>query len=111
MAQKKISYSIDDGEAFFANEVTVNFNQQQFVLDFKQITPRFDPRSNEAPVLRIKHSPIILSPAHLKQFSEILQKAIQDYEKKIEEIKLPDKTEKLKKKDSEINSDIMSYYG
>jgi len=44
MVEKKVNFGIEDGDNFFAHEVSVNFNPTQFVLDFKCITPRVDPR-------------------------------------------------------------------
>ncbi|MFH2028171.1 MAG: hypothetical protein ABIJ08_03465, partial [Nanoarchaeota archaeon] len=54
--EKRVNFGINDGDAFFAHEISVNFNPTQFVLDFKSITPRVDPRSNEGPVIALKHN-------------------------------------------------------
>jgi|TARA_B100002003_G_C13871732_1_gene426180 hypothetical protein len=85
----KINLSIDDGEAFFAHELSTNFNPTQFVLDFKNVTPRVDARSKDAPVLRIKHNVVIVEPFHMKKIVEFLEKRIKAYEKTFGEIEKP----------------------
>ncbi len=116
MAEKKINFGIDDGDNFFAHEASVNFNPTQFILDFKCITPRVDPRSNEGPLITIKHNVIMLEAYHAKRFLEFLQKRVDDYEKEFGKITKPKamkmidkKRKKMPKKKEKI--DTPSYFG
>lgn len=116
MAEKKINFSIQEGDAFFAHEASINFNPTQFVLDFKSVTPRVDPRSNEGQVISIKHNVIILDVFHAKKFVEFMKNRIDDYEKefgKIEKPKAIANLEKKKKvsKDEKKEGNIPNYFG
>jgi len=98
MQEKRINFDIKDGEVFFAHELSVNFNPTQFVFDFRSITPRVDPRSNEGPVIAIKHNVILVEPYHAKSIAEFLLKKIGDYEKNFGKIEKPKALEELEKK-------------
>lgn len=98
MPVKKLSVKIEDGDAFFAHETSINFSPTQIVLDFKNITPRMDPRAGADPILVLKHNPIILSPDHAKNLAELLNKIIKRYEKEFGKIKKPAALEKYEKK-------------
>jgi len=98
MAEKKINFGINDGDNFFAHEVSVNFNPTQFILDFKCITPRVDPRSNEGPFINIKHNVVMMDVFHAKKFMEFLSKRIEDYEKEFGKIEKPSAVKKIEKK-------------
>ena len=78
------NFGIDDGASFFVDEVSITVQPQRFVLDFKTITPRNDVRGN---VVHIKHNVGVLEPYTLKNFLEILNRVIRDYEKKFGVIK------------------------
>ncbi len=115
--EKKINLSINEGEVFFAHEVSVNFNPTQFVLDFKNITPRMDPRSQDGPTLSIKHNVVLVEPYHLKKFQEFLNKRISDYEKEFGKIEKPkaieayNKKHKKKKVEKSDKTPVPSYFG
>ena len=116
MTEKKINFGIDDGDAFFAHEVSVNFNPTQMVLDFKSITPRVDPRSNEGTVIHLKHNVILLDVYHAKKFSEFLNKRVADYEKDFGKIEKPESVkqyEKKKKKEDKTKEivKVPEYFG
>ena len=59
-----ININIQDGEPIFAHEMSVNFTPTQFVLDFKCITPRNDPRSKTRASFLLKHSVVMVDPWH-----------------------------------------------
>ena len=61
--QKQINLNINDGEPFFAHEVSMNFTPTQISMDFKCITPRTDPRS-KGPTFLLKHNVVMLEPWH-----------------------------------------------
>ena len=118
MTEKKINFGIQDGDTFFAHEVSANFNPTQFVLDFKNITPRVDPRSNEGPVVSIKHNVILMDVYHTKKFVEFLNNRLKDYEKEFGKIETPnavkviEKKRKAEAKDKNKESvDVPTYFG
>ena len=69
---KKINVSINEGKEFFAHEASINFNPMQFILDFRSVTPRVDPRSREAPTIVMRHNVVMLDPYHVQQFHNLL---------------------------------------
>lgn len=87
--KKQINMNIDDGEEFFAHELSINFNPMQFILDFKCITPRIDARSQSTPLLAMKHNVIMLDPWHAKQISELLANVIKKFEEQFGRIEKP----------------------
>lgn len=98
MEKKRINLNIIDGPEFFAHETSINFSPTQFVLDFKTITPRIDPRSKEAHHYVIRHNVIMLDPYHAKKLHELLSDAIKNYEKEFGKIEKPKQIKKLEKK-------------
>lgn len=116
--EKKINLNISDGDAFFAHEVSVNFSPLQFILDFKSITPRTDPRSNQGPVLSMKHNVIMVDPYHLQEIVALINDTIKRYEEQFGKIKKPKQIEMLEKKNKnlvskqkETSSQIPTYLG
>jgi hypothetical protein len=73
----------------------------QFVFDFKSVTPRMDPRSKQKPTFTMRHNVVLVDPWHAKQMVAVLQKAIENYEKKFGKI---DKPKQLKKIDKDRKS-------
>ncbi|SRR3989344_1644202 len=95
---KKVNMTIKEGDAFFAHEVSINFNPMNFILDFKNVTPRVDPRSNDSLVLHMAHNVIIVDPYHAKKISELLTKVVGDYEKQLGKIEVPKALKKYEEK-------------
>jgi len=91
--ERKIQFGINDGKAFFAHEMSINFSPMQFILDFKSITPRVDPRNKEGEVISLEHNVVLVDPYHAKNIHELLGKVIEDYEKKFGQIKKPKQIE------------------
>ncbi|MCX8147075.1 MAG: DUF3467 domain-containing protein [Candidatus Woesearchaeota archaeon] len=87
--EKKVNMSINNGSVFYAHELSINFNPLNFIFDFKNVTPRVDPRSKEGLVLHMDHNVIITDPYHAKKISELLNKVIADYEKQFGKIEMP----------------------
>ncbi|MBU0461733.1 MAG: DUF3467 domain-containing protein [Nanoarchaeota archaeon] len=97
--EKKLNIHIDEGDTFFTNEVSVNFNPMQFFIDFKNVAPRVDIRSKEGEVfINIKHNVITFDPHHGKQILELLAKAMENYEKEFGPIEKPKAIDALEKK-------------
>jgi len=116
MQEKKINLSISEGSEFFAHEVTINFNPTQFIMDFKCITPRSYPRSQEGPTIAMKHNIVMLDAYHAKKFNELMGKILAQYEKEFGKIKKPKSIEIAEKKrpKMEIKKDkatVPSYFG
>jgi len=97
---EQINLNINDGEPFFAHEVTVNFTPMQMTMDFKCITPRTDPRSKK-PSFQLKHNVIMLDPYHAKTMLGILSNVLQNYEKEFGKIQKPKALTKAEKKQKE----------
>jgi hypothetical protein len=91
---KNINMTIKEGDSFFSHEVSINFSPMNFILDFKNITPRVDPRSNEGLVLHMEHNVVIVDPYHAKKIYELLGKVIGDYEKDLGKIEIPKAVQK-----------------
>lgn len=95
---KKVNMSIKDGPAFFAHEISVNFNPTNLIFDFKNITPRVDPRSNDGLVLHMEHNVVIVDPFHAKKFIELLNRVVGDYENEFGKIEMPKAMKKYEEK-------------
>jgi len=100
MQEKKINFSINEGDEFFAHEVTINFNPTQFIFDFKCVTPRSDPRIQQGPTLAIKHNVVMLDVYHAKKLHELLGNIVGRYEKDYGKIGKPKAIEKAEKNKS-----------
>ncbi|MBN2112366.1 DUF3467 domain-containing protein [Candidatus Woesearchaeota archaeon] len=123
MEQKQsINLTINDGEPFFAHEMSVNFNPMQFILDFRSVTPRNDPRTKGRPSLHLKHNVIMVDPWHMIQIRDVFNRMIEAYEKEFGKIKKPKAIETFEKKQSkgakenkkqkdEAETEAPSYFG
>jgi hypothetical protein len=119
MEQKEsINLAISDGEPFFAHEVSVNFNPMQFILDFRCITPRNDPRTKGRPSLNLKHNVVMVDPWHMVQLRDLFGRMTEAYEKEFGKIKKPKAVETFEKKHKkpkeskeESKTEVPSYFG
>lgn len=95
--KEKMNVSVDHSEpGFFSDNVAVSHTPVKFVVDFSQITPRFDSEGGQRQQsLAIKHKTIILDPQVAKDFMNVLKENLGKYEKNFGAIKLP-KVEKQK---------------
>ncbi len=98
MSQEKINLNINEGDAFYAHELSINFNPLQFVFDFKSVTPRIDPRSKDRASIVLKHNVILVEPYHAKKVYELLGTVLKKYESEFEKIKKPKSLEIAEKK-------------
>ncbi len=95
----QVNLRIKDSEQFYSNEASINFNPNEFVIDFKCLTHLHDLGDHRSVFLR--HNIVLINPFHAKAFLVMLDKAIKQYEQNFGEIKKPDaikKAEKLVKK-------------
>ena len=106
MENKKVSMGINDGNEFFAHELSVNFNPLQFILDFKCITPRVDPRTNESPMFVMKHNVVMVDVFHAKKIYGLLGEMLKKYEEQYGAIEMPKVLKKLEKEKSKEKADV-----
>ncbi|MFQ5474685.1 MAG: DUF3467 domain-containing protein [Candidatus Nanoarchaeia archaeon] len=100
MTDKKLNVHIDEGDTFFTNEVSVNFNPIQFFADFKCVAPRVDLRTKEGEInINIKHNVVAFDPYHATQIHKLLTESIQNYEKKFGKIEKPKQLNKIESKE------------
>jgi len=113
--KKQLNMSIDNGADFFAHETSINFSPTQFILDFKCVTPRVDPRSKDTPVISLKHNIVMIEPFHAKRMLSVLSKSLEEYEKqfgKIEKSSAMKKHEKnIEKQDKDTKEKMPDYFG
>ena len=118
----KINFAINDGDAFYANEMSITFGPAQFAFDFKNISPRVDMRNQDgSKTFVLKHNVIIIEPFQIKQFSKVLNDAIARYETEFGPIELPNaikkaesdlkKLQKTNAQNASHSHDVPSYLG
>lgn len=115
----KLNFAINDGDSFFANEMSITFGPAQFAFDFKNISPRVDMRNQDgSKTFVMKHNVILIEPFQIKQFAKVLSDAIARYEMEYGTIELPapikkaeQELQKLTKKQDVISHDVPSYFG
>ena len=98
MPEEKINMRINEGDAFYAHELSINFNPLQFVFDFKSVTPRVDPRSKDKASIVLKHNVILTDPYHTKKICNLLGDVIKKYEKEFGKIEKPKPLQVVEKK-------------
>ena len=70
---RKLNFVINDGDAFFTNEMSITFGPAQFAFDFKNISPRVDMRNqDDTKTFVMKHNVILIEPFQIKQFAKVL---------------------------------------
>jgi len=89
--QQRINVTVDHGDpVFFSDNVTISHNQNKFIIDFSQTTPRFDNvAGNMQQSLVIKHKSIMVEPQFAKILMDLIEKNVKKYEKNFGKIKLP----------------------
>ena len=112
MAEKRrINVNLDHSEpGFYADTVTISHNPSKFILDFVQVTPRFDrvgPEMQQS--LAVKHKTIIVEPLMAKNVLGILKNNMEKYEKNFGEVKI--KKRKVKHKPIEYSEESTRYIG
>jgi hypothetical protein len=110
--KNRVNLNLDHKEpGFFTDNVTISHNPYKFILDFTQITPRFDRLpSGMQQTMAIKHKTLIMDPIMAKSLLNILDENIKKYEKKFGEIKLGRK-EKKEIKPTDYSEEATRYIG
>ena len=112
---EKINFVINDGDSFYANEISITFGPAQFSFDYKNISPRVDMRAQDGTkTFALKHNVIIVDPYQIKNFISILNDALNRYEKEFGAIEVPKQlknAEKRFKLENRPSKQIPSYFG
>ncbi len=91
-------------ELFLTNQIDMRFYPDLFKIEFKQINEQVDRIGGEQNAsIIINRRTVALTPLMMKQFVNLINKVLENYEKKFGEIKLP-KSPKMKKKSEEPKS-------
>jgi hypothetical protein len=107
---KQVQFNIDDGQTFYCDEISILNNQQKFFFDFKNSSPRVDPRSNEFLPVALKHSVVLMDLGLAKVFSRLLTEHIAKFEK--EHGKIPEPQVKAEEKSTvAIAEKTPEYFG
>ena len=119
--QRKLNFNINDGDSFYANEISITFVPTQFAFDFKNISPRVDIRNQEGTEnFVLKHNVVLVDPFQIKQFAIVLGQAVERYEKEFGKIEKPEAIKKIeenmKKNQKKTTTtskshDVPSYFG
>ena len=87
MNKKKLNIKLDEkvGEGIYANFIMISNSPSEFIIDFGRIVPGL-------PSAKV-YSRILTTPQHAKQFLQILDKNIENFENQHGEINLPGQPE------------------
>ncbi len=97
-------------EGFYSDSISVVYNPNKFILDFKQSTPKIDQiQGKNQQTIVVKHKTVLLDAKFAKIFLKTLKRALDGYEKKYGKIKVPKK--KKKKEEQVVVSKDESYIG
>jgi hypothetical protein len=112
---EKINFVINDGDSFYANEISITFGPAQFSLDFKNISPRVDMRTQDGTkTFALKHNVVIIDPYQVKNFIKILNDAITRYEKDFGTIEMSKQLKAAEKKfklENRPSKQVPTYFG
>jgi hypothetical protein len=103
--QPSVSFSINDGKNFYADEISITNNPLRFIVDFKCTAPRIDARVEQQgiPVV-VEHNAVIMDAFLAKNFYQILGEHLKKYEERFGEIKEPEQLKKVRDEQHEISS-------
>lgn len=103
MADKNISFQIQDGRSFYADEVSITNSPTRIVFDFKITTPRVDVRSQQGQVpLVIEHSVVHMDAFLAKKLHELLGDHLKKFEDKHGEIEEPEALTQAREHETEV---------
>lgn len=113
--QKRINVDISNGKQFFADEIAVMHSPTKFVFDFKNITPRVDPRTAHFTPMALEHNVVIMDLHTAKSFLKVFKENLDRYEKAFGKIKEPKALKKIKKQAESMvvstKEETPSYFG
>ncbi|MBN2042872.1 MAG: DUF3467 domain-containing protein [Candidatus Aenigmarchaeota archaeon] len=108
--RQQINIRIDHSdEGFYTDSISVVYNPNKFILDFKQTVPKIDQVEGKSQqTIVVKHKTMLLDAKFAKIFLKTLQNAMDGYEKKYGKIELP---KKQKQKEEAVVVKEESYIG
>jgi len=109
--RQQVNVRIDHSdEGFYTDSISVVYNPNKFILDFKQTVPKIDQiqGGKNQQTLVVKHKTMLLDVKFAKIFLKTLQHAMEGYEKKHGKIELP---KKQKRKEESVVVKEESYIG
>jgi hypothetical protein len=112
--KRNVKFEIENGTEFYADEVGVIHNPLKVIFDFRSITPRVDVRNQEYQPLVVKHHVIMMDPFTAKNFLDVLQQNLKNYEQNFGKIKKPAALKKMENKNITVASEkehAPSYFG
>lgn len=113
--QKNINIDIINGKSFFTDEIAVIHSPVKFVFDFKNTTPRVDPRTVHFTPMVLEHNVVIMDLHTAKAFLKIFKDSINKYEKQFGKIKEPKALKEVKKQAEAMvisaKEETPSYFG
>jgi hypothetical protein len=99
----------NSNKAFYTDNVSVLHGKGQFVIDFRQTTPRMDNVRGEQKLSFVtRHETVVMNPQLAKSLLEVLTDSVEKYEKQFGSIKMPKKKSATTKK---VETPGMSYIG
>jgi hypothetical protein len=107
--RKKVNVNIDPGkESFYANNLAVFNNVNEFVLDFAQVTPRMDMiDGKQVLTYMVKHNNIVIEPKQAKIILNLLKENLEKYEKRFGKIEIGKQEQEAKKSHSKKFADYI----
>ena len=94
---RRVNVSVNHGDAFFSDSVTVADNAERFIFDFKQSSPRFDQSAQDRPeqqtTIILKHETVVVSAQLAKALHEMLGERLRQHEEMYGKIPKPVKKE------------------
>ena len=102
---------VDFADIFLAEGISIAMSELRILLNFKNITPRFQPTQDGEQVINIvKHNTIVLDPALAKALATTLNDYVQKYEQQFGHIK--DRVQKNKTKNEKVTiQEKPNYFG
>ena len=92
---QQINVEVQNGQDFYADQVSVSHNPLKFILDFTRTTPRIDGNATSQPRLVMSHSVLLLDPYLAAEFIEVMKDNIAKYEKRYGKITKPGPLKKV----------------
>ncbi len=85
----QINVEVQNGQDFYADQVSVSHNPLKFILDFTRTTPRIDGNATSQPRLVMSHNVLLIDPYLLIEFVDVMKDNIAKYEKRYGKITKP----------------------
>ena len=111
---QQINIEVQNGQDFFADQVSVSHNPLRFILDFTRTTPRIDGNATSQPRLVMSHNLVMIDPYLAVEFINVLKDNIAKFEKRHGKIARPGALKKLDeeaRKAGKVDAKKQEYFG